>query len=209
MSKTFVASIFFGALCTCLIFYFMSSLLMDNNKNLQDKTENISINFLRIYKESDLETRNRLPSKAPKPEESPKQPQLKISVPKKTSKPQLKWSAPKINQSLSFKSGATLQSRTQAIGSSEVLPLVRIEPQYPQRARVSGTEGWVELSFDVTKTGSVTNVQIIASQPWKIFDISARRAVLKWKYKARIINGKATMQKDLKTRFEFKLEGPK
>lgn len=184
----------------------MSSLLINNPSSLTDKTDNGPIHFLRIYKEDNLETRNRLPSKAPSPEDAPKEPQLKISAPDKALKPQLNWSSPQIKQSLNFKSGAVLQAGAQTIGSSEVLPLVRIEPQYPQRARVSGIEGWVEVRFDVTKAGSVTNVQILAAQPWKVFDASARRAVLKWKYKARVINGKPTMQKALSARFEFKLE---
>lgn len=205
----FALSVAAGMLCTLFVFYFMSLLIMNNKGVLQDQGDNVPINFLRVYKEDNLETRNRLPSKPPSPEKRPEQPQLKISIPTKLSKPQLNWNTPNISQSLNFKSGALFSKNSPLAGSAEVLPLVRVEPQYPQRARISGTEGWVEVGFDVSATGSVINVHILASQPWKVFDSSARRAVQRWKYKPRVINGKPTIQKNLNTRFEFKLEETK
>jgi protein TonB len=48
---------------------------------------------------------------------------------------------------------------------------------------MKGQEGWVLLEFDITEVGTVDNVKVIESEPRRVFDSSARRALLKWKYK--------------------------
>ncbi|MDC0980465.1 energy transducer TonB, partial [Bdellovibrionales bacterium] len=89
----------------------------------------------------------------------------------------------------------------------EVLPLVRIEPQYPRKAAMSGKQGWVLLKFDITPMGSVNQIEILDSKPRRIFNMAAKRALLKWKYRPKIVDGKAVSQLDNKVRIEFRLEG--
>lgn len=74
--------------------------------------------------------------------------------------------------------------------SSDVQPIVRVNPQYPPRAAERAIEGWVHLRFTVTETGSVTDVVVIDSDPPGIFDRAAIRAVEKWKYKPMLEGGK-------------------
>lgn len=187
------------------IFYFMSQLIADNYKK-KDFQKTMPIDFLRTYKEDSLETKNRILKKAPDPKPAPDKPRIKISAKNKTSNLKLNIKSLKIDQALNFKGDALFNSNFSESGSADSLPLVRIEPQYPQRARISGQEGWVELEFDVSSTGSVTNVKILASQPFNVFDSAARRAVLRWKYKPKKLKGKSVVQKGLRTKFEFKLQ---
>ena len=50
----------------------------------------------------------------------------------------------------------------QCIISADVLERLRyIAPEYPPRARASGTTGWVNLAFDVEPDGSVTHVAVL------------------------------------------------
>lgn len=87
----------------------------------------------------------------------------------------------------------------------EFLPLVRVAPMYPQRARVRGIEGWVELEFTITPTGTVADVRVTSSSH-SIFETPAVRALEKFKYRPRIVNGQPVPVTDVKYRIIFTLE---
>lgn len=86
----------------------------------------------------------------------------------------------------------------------ELTPLVRMPAEYPYAARADGTEGYVILMFTVTETGSVADPEILVSDPPGVFDRSAIRAVLKWKYQPQLIDGKPA-EVVTKTRINFAL----
>ena len=86
----------------------------------------------------------------------------------------------------------------------ELTPLVRMPAEYPYAARVDETEGYVILMFTVTETGSVADPEIIASEPPGVFDRSAIRAVLKWKYQPQLVDGQPAAVVT-KTRINFAL----
>lgn len=74
----------------------------------------------------------------------------------------------------------------------ELTPLVRIPADYPISALTKRIEGFVEVRFTVTETGSVANPEVLRSSPPGVFDRAARRAVLKWKYQPQMVDGKPT-----------------
>lgn len=74
----------------------------------------------------------------------------------------------------------------------ELTPLVRIPADYPISALTKSIEGFVEMRFTVTETGSVANPEVLRSSPPGVFDRAARRAVLKWKYQPQMVDGKPT-----------------
>jgi protein TonB len=84
-------------------------------------------------------------------------------------------------------------------------PIVRVEPKYPTMAARDGTEGWVKLSFSITPSGTVNNIQILDAQPKRTFNQAARRALAKWKYKPNIQAGKAQAQDGMMVMLDFKL----
>ena len=88
--------------------------------------------------------------------------------------------------------------------NSEVVALLKVEPKYPRKAAIEGIEGWVKLKFTILEDGSVTNIKVAASNPRRIFDKSAKRAIKRWKFKPRIVNGKAVKQTAIQT-ITFKL----
>lgn len=88
----------------------------------------------------------------------------------------------------------------------EAVPLVRVPPQYPERAQQRGIEGRVLVQFTITKSGSVRDPKVIASEPPGVFDQAAMKAVLQWKYNPKIVNGKAVEQPGVKVAFPFKLD---
>ena len=72
----------------------------------------------------------------------------------------------------------------------ELTPLVKVPPEYPQRAMAKDIEGYVVLRFVVTETGSVEAPEILHAEPEGYFESAARRAVLRWKYQPQFRDGK-------------------
>ncbi|MBB6544835.1 M56 family metallopeptidase [Thalassotalea piscium] len=67
--------------------------------------------------------------------------------------------------------------------TSDVQPIVRIEPRYPLKAAQEGIEGAVLLKFDVDLDGSTKNVSVLQAIPNDIFNKESIAAIEKWKYK--------------------------
>jgi protein TonB len=87
----------------------------------------------------------------------------------------------------------------------EVVALARIQPMYPRRQALMGIEGFVTIEFTITATGSVIDARVINSEPRRVFDQSALRAIVKWKFRPRIINGKAVARRASQT-LDFRLD---
>lgn len=73
----------------------------------------------------------------------------------------------------------------------DIIPVVVIRPMYPREAAISGTEGWVKVEFTITEAGIVKDPRVIDASPARIFDREAIRAILKWKFKPRVVDGVA------------------
>ena len=72
----------------------------------------------------------------------------------------------------------------------ELTPLVKIPPEYPQRAMAKDIEGYVVLRFVVTETGTVESPEVLHAEPEGYFETAAKRAVLRWKYQPQFRDGK-------------------
>ena len=72
----------------------------------------------------------------------------------------------------------------------ELTPLVKVPPEYPQRAMAKDIEGYVVLRFVVTETGSVEAPEILHAEPEGYFESAAMRAVRRWKYQPQFRDGK-------------------
>jgi protein TonB len=87
----------------------------------------------------------------------------------------------------------------------DVIPIVRIAPQYPRQALLEGIEGWVRIEFVINPDGTVADPNIMEAEPPRIFNTSALRAILRWKFKPRIVDGKPVPRRGVQV-IEFKLE---
>ncbi|BEV15998.1 energy transducer TonB [Herbaspirillum sp. DW155] len=63
-----------------------------------------------------------------------------------------------------------------------LVPLQRVEPDYPPKALASNTEGVVIAHVTIEKDGSVSAVQIVRAQPPRLFDQAAIKALMQWKF---------------------------
>jgi len=177
------------------LFYLMHYMISHGGGDLQ-RVENYSmVDFVRLKREDETQVRKRvIPEKPPLPKQPPPPPKLSLAEEPDVNMPQLKMDMPKISArgvSGGPFMGALGSGAGQGDADAELIPLVKIAPQYPREAALKGLEGWVKVEFTVTELGTVTDVDVIDADPRRVFDREAKRAILKWKFKPRIVDGKA------------------
>ena len=87
----------------------------------------------------------------------------------------------------------------------EYLPIVKVAPIYPRRAQSRGLSGYCIVSFTVTKLGTVTDPKIIECSS-SLFERASLRAVVKFKYKPRVVNGEPIDVPGVKHKITFEIE---
>ncbi len=183
------------------LFFLMQSLI-SQDPSVGEKRKNKSIEFVRIKRESTLQEKERkLPDK-PKKEEPPPPPQLDFSTPDDAAGETMSIAASGIDTGVSLGTGMG----GLATADSDVAPMVRVLPQYPARAQERGIEGYVIVEFTIAVDGTVKDAIVLDSQPSKIFDRAALRAIRKWKYKPKVEDGQAVERSGVRVRMPFELE---
>ena len=100
----------------------------------------------------------------------------------------------------------------------EYIPLFKVTPIYPRRAKERGIQGYSIVAFTITETGTVEDVVPLEGfcgdptdpateyRKCSIFNSAASRAALKLKYKPKIVDGNAVKVYDVPHKFTFILE---
>jgi protein TonB len=86
------------------------------------------------------------------------------------------------------------------------MAIVKVTPQYPHRASEKGIEGYVVVQFTISKAGEVLNPTVLEAEPSNIFNRSALRAVTKFKYKPKIVNGESVAVPNVLHRIVYQLD---
>ena len=102
--------------------------------------------------------------------------------------------------------GAMSRMSLTAGSDQDVLPLVRIAPEYPARAAARGIEGWVIVQFTITPTGSVRDPMVVEAMPNNVFDDAALKAIARWRYNPKVEGGVAVERVGVRTIIRFVLE---
>ncbi|HEX7035897.1 MAG TPA: energy transducer TonB [Pseudomonadales bacterium] len=102
--------------------------------------------------------------------------------------------------------GAMSKLTLSAGTDTDVIPLVRIAPQYPPRALRRGVEGWVIVQFTITETGAVKDPIVVDADPKGLFEDAALEAILRWRYNPRVEGGVAVARVGVQTKITFALE---
>jgi periplasmic protein TonB len=102
--------------------------------------------------------------------------------------------------------GAMTRMSMSAGSDRDVIPLVRIAPDYPPRALSRGLEGWVQVQFTITPTGTVKDAKVVNAEPKTIFDDAALKAIARWRYNPRVEGGVAVERVGVQTIIRFQLE---
>jgi len=199
MVRHLTAAVFaFGV--TFGLFYVMQALILGHETKL-DKIVGTNIDFVRLKKESEVETRKRKMPEKEEPEQPPPPPDLSMSASDKPNQDLAEMAfAIDVNVDVGNANVAI------AASDSDVVPIVRVNPQYPLRASEKGIEGWVAVEFTISKTGTVKNPRVIGNYPNSIFDREALKAIRKWKYNPKIEDGEPVERPGVKVRLTFELD---
>lgn len=193
-----------GTIVAIIMLWMMQLLVSSPSQRLPTVESTRLIDFVRLKHEENVQLKERLPPPPPERTAPPPRPQLDLHAAPQPALPQLDM-AMNLDIPLSFGEGPVLGPVVAAQVDSGFVPLSRQPPEYPYKAARRGIEGWVRVAFDVTGTGDVENVEVIESDPPGVFDIAASRAVSRWRFKPRIIDGQAVSGKASQV-VEFKLD---
>lgn len=197
LSRLIVASLF-AAVTTAVLIVVMFK-LVDKDWEEPDEKKQIKLSaFNEPPAEIETQYDTSKPDKPDEVENPPEVPEPEFDTPD--------VSAEAVNIAQPTLDGNVEVSMGSFTSDGEYLPIVRVEPIYPTRAASRGIEGWADVEFTVTTNGSVRDPVIIGSEPQStIWNRAVTRAVLKWKYKPRVVNGEPVEVPGVRTRLRFNL----
>ena len=200
MLGRYVISIVVGSIVTVSLLFIMQLLIVTGKQALTDPRERHKLEFVRVKRNENLNVEDIVPEKPPKPPETPPEtpPQDLDNI--NPDAPSINVAPPAVSADTQIGGPGGMN-----IAEGDYLPIVRVAPVYPARALSRGLEGFVDLSFTVTTTGTVKDPIVLQSTS-SLFERAAVRAVLKFKYKPRVVDGIPVEVPGVKTRISFQLE---
>ncbi len=199
--RLFVA-VLLGAITTFALFWVMQALIGAEGE-LKEGGGRLSVDYVRLKRDNTPQLKKREPPKREKPKQQPPPPEMDMA---KAMNPGAAVGAivPMVDTGVELAKATSLGAGG---ADRDIVPLVRVDPDYPPRAKQRGIEGYVDLQFTISAVGTVQGAQVIGSEPAYIFDRAALRAVRKWKYNPRIVNGVAAARAGVQVRIRFELGG--
>jgi protein TonB len=176
------------------LFLFMHQLISSGRGDRADPGAIAGIRFGSVEIPDEIVIKNRRkPRKPPAPVDPPPTPKMQISRADQQVRNIPAVNMPDLDIPLPGGEGMFLGNFKQVDQTAEgdIIPIVVIRPVYPQSAAISGTEGWVKIEFTITEAGIVENPHVVDSKPARVFDRAAILAILKWKFKPRVVEGVA------------------
>ena len=192
------------------LFLFMHKLISSGSGDPNELEAISGIHFGPVEIPDEIMTKSRrIPKKPPPPKDPPPPPKMQISKIDQTVQNMPQIDMPNVDVPLVGGSGMFLGNFQQVDKTAEgdVIPVVVIRPMYPREAAISGIEGWVKVEFTITPVGTVTDPRVIDADPKRIFNREAVRAILKWKFKPRVVDGVAVERRATQI-IDFSLDQP-
>lgn len=199
----------FAFAVTLSLFYLMQYLIITNDIDTTSIEVANLVDIVRLKEERFLDVKTPPVKEPPKPVNPPVTPQLSFPGAEVAYKDvALEDPTPPGDDGIEF-----------AMADGPMLPVVKVQPRYPSRAAARQLSGWVIVEFTVTERGTVVDPFIVASCAWNrtgsagpcidspssVFNNEAKRAVVKFKYKPQIDNGKAVATYGVQNRIIFQL----
>ena len=200
MLGRYAFSIVVGTAITLSLLFIMHLLIEHAEDAISKEKVRHQLDFVRVKRNETLNTEDFTPEKPPKPPELPPEvpPQDMDNI--DPNAPTINIPPPTIATDVQLGGPGGMN-----IAEGDYLPIVRVAPVYPARALSRGIEGYVDMSFTVTTTGTVKD-PIVSYSTSSLFDRAATRAVLKFKYKPRVVDGVPVDVPGVKTRISFQIE---
>lgn len=197
-----------GALITAVVvtlglFYLMQSLISGGEGAMSEPARGSMLDFVRVKQDESVQEKERKPERPPEPEQPPPEaPQQQMDTSEVVDSDGGYDFSANIQGDSGLSGGMALDA-----SDGEYLPIVKVQASYPRRALQRGIEGYVVVEFTVTRQGTVRDPQVVEAEPANIFDQAAMDAVLKFKYKPRVIDGDAVEVEGVQNRITFEIDG--
>ena len=174
-----------------------------------------TIDFVRLKRDTEIETLERRKPPPPPPQEPPPPARMKVAASEaQQQQAPTPFAMPNLDLTTSVGGGPFIGEMGQGGGTAlaglfdgDIIPLQRLPPQYPRDAARNRIQGWVQLEVQVNADGSVRGARVMDAKPKGLFEASAVAAVLKWKFKPRVVNGQPVAQRGMQ-KIEFNLTEP-
>ena len=188
---------------TFILFWGMQKLIAGGNDVMSEPVKGNVLDFIRLKKDESVAKKERKVEKPVKPKEPPPQMQTPPMQQNNPNASVEKHSfTAEISADTGLSGGLSLDSN-----DGDYLPIVKVAAVYPRRAQARGIEGYVVVEFTVTKTGAVTSPVVIQAEPAGVFDRAALDAVVKFKYKPRVVDGVAMSVAGVQNKISFEIDG--
>ncbi|MEJ2601732.1 MAG: energy transducer TonB [Gammaproteobacteria bacterium] len=196
----YLIAIVSGVAVTFGLLFLMQLLIETGESALTDPKKRYFLEFVRVKRQEVVNMEEPKPEKPPKPQQPPPDTPPPSQDDIDPNAPAINVRPPSTSTDVSISGPGSL-----SYTDGEYLPIVRVAPIYPSRALSRGIEGYVDLEFTVTTAGTVKDPVVIYTTS-SLFNRAAVRAVLKFKYKPRVVDGQPVEVPGVKTRIRFELE---
>jgi len=200
MIGRYAFSVVIGTVVTLSLLFVMHLLIASGKTALTKPRDRAKLEFVRVKRNESLNVEDFTPEKPPKPPETPPETPPQDMDNMDPNAPTINIAPPSVATNMDIGGPGGMN-----IAEGDYLPIVRVAPVYPARALSRGLEGYVDLSFTVTMAGTVRDPVIMFSTS-SLFERAATRAVLKFKYKPRVVDGVPVDVPNVKTRISFQIE---
>lgn len=200
MIGRYVFAIVTGVIVTLSLLFLMHLLIAYGEEAITKPRARHMLEFVRVKRNENVQTEDIKPEKPPPPPEVPPEvpPQDMDNVDPNAATVNIP--PPTVSNDMQIGGPGGMN-----IAEGDYLPIVRVAPVYPARALSRGVEGYVDMGFTVTTAGTVKDPVVLFSTS-SLFDRAATQAVLKFKYKPRVVDGQPVEVPNVKTRITFKIE---
>jgi periplasmic protein TonB len=197
-NKRYAGALAAGFGVTYALVFLMSTLIASGKSAITRNNDLQFVDFVRVKQDESIKFKDMKPEKPEKPQ-TPPPPQMQI-------KPDLLKPQANMDTSFSFNPNFNVAGNLMAAGEGDYLPIVKVLPEYPQRAASRGIEGYVIVEFMVTKLGTVQNPVVVKAEPPGYFERAALKAASKFRYKPKIINGEPVDVAGVQNKITFQME---
>lgn len=214
MTTRFSLSLILGLIVTVSLFYLMQSLIAHGRSAMTKNRSERLVDFVRVKQAMHVETKQIKAKKPPPPDQPPPPVQQQFNQVKVDNSGGYSMKNVDLNVKVNVGGNGF------AISDGEYLPIVKVQPMYPQRALSRGMSGWVIVQFTVTAQGTTRDPVVVSNCAWikgprqkgechdnpnTIFDSAAVRAAQKFKYKPRVIDGQPVDTAGVENKITFEL----
>ena len=189
-----------GGFAALSLLWVMQFLIATGQAAITEALDARFVDLVRVKREETVERKQEKPERPPEVDDQPPDlPQQDMDSSDFDSAVAVSAPNPNLNVGLDGELGDF------SLAEGDYLPIVKVAPMYPRRAQSRGLEGHCDLQFTVTPLGTTADVAVIECTS-SLFERASVQALLKFKYKPRVVNGTAIAVPGLRHRITFQIE---